>query len=522
MSAERRGADVIRLTGLGGVGRHGVLPEERRTGQTFKADVAMHVDTRAAAGRDDLGASVDYSAVAAEVVAIIEGEPVNLIETLAARIADAVLAHPAVERVEVTVHKPEAPVGVPFSDVEVSIVRGADEESVIAAPAVPAPVPALVEPAEDEGVPAVDDAAVVVEEPPRAEVDLDAEPEEPVDVVLGLGGNVGDVRATLRAAIDDVAASGVLEVVGVAPLAKTAAVLQPDAVTQADFLNTVVLVRTTASPRAVLAVTRAIENAHGRVRGARWGERTLDIDVITYGSISTADPELSLPHPRANERAFVLLPWAHLDPDAFLPGLGGGPVAMLADTAPDRDGVRWLALDWYLPQPESASRGAVTPEPDDEDVSTSRVDTGDRAAAALPVEEPDPEPVEQPVPEQPEVEQPEPAAEPVEPAVPEVEPVVPPTPEAEPEPAQPEPEPEAAQAEPEPESPVDAAPEWEPASPAEPVEEPEPEPPAEQAPAAPEPAAAPSPAPWDEQRVEPTRIRPRWEPLRREDPDQDR
>jgi dihydroneopterin aldolase len=100
-----------------------VLPEERRDGQDFVVDVVMSFDTRPAAGSDDLALTVDYAAVSADVVAVVAGDPVDLVETLAARIADAVLAHARVERVEVTVHKPQAPVGVPFDDVVVTISR---------------------------------------------------------------------------------------------------------------------------------------------------------------------------------------------------------------------------------------------------------------------------------------------------------------------------------------------------------------------------------------------------------------
>jgi dihydroneopterin aldolase/2-amino-4-hydroxy-6-hydroxymethyldihydropteridine diphosphokinase len=70
------------------------------------------------------------------------------------------------------------------------------------------------------------------------------------------------------------------------------------------------------------------------------------VDLIAYDTLLAADDELEIPHPRAHERAFVLVPWATLSPDAFLPGLAGGAVSVLAEQAPDRDGVRWLALDW--------------------------------------------------------------------------------------------------------------------------------------------------------------------------------
>jgi dihydroneopterin aldolase len=112
--------DRIGVTGITARGFHGVFEHERRDGQTFVVDVALGVDTRPAATTDDLARTVDYGAV---FVAVLEGPPVDLVETLAQRIADACLAFAGVEAVEVVVHKPEAPVGVPFGDVTVTIVR---------------------------------------------------------------------------------------------------------------------------------------------------------------------------------------------------------------------------------------------------------------------------------------------------------------------------------------------------------------------------------------------------------------
>lgn len=116
--------DRIVLRGLRARGYHGVYAEERASGQTFLVDLVLHVDTRAAAVSDDVADTVHYGELAAEVVAVVVGEPVNLLEALAARIAQVCLRRPLVETVEVTVHKPEAPVGVPFDDIEVTIVRG--------------------------------------------------------------------------------------------------------------------------------------------------------------------------------------------------------------------------------------------------------------------------------------------------------------------------------------------------------------------------------------------------------------
>ena len=115
--------DQIRLLGISARGHHGVLAQERRDGQVFRVDITLEVDTRAAARSDDLGDTVDYSAVAGAVVALIEGPPFNLIETLADRIASACLEHAGVLRVVVSVHKPEAPVGVAFDDVIVRVAR---------------------------------------------------------------------------------------------------------------------------------------------------------------------------------------------------------------------------------------------------------------------------------------------------------------------------------------------------------------------------------------------------------------
>lgn len=120
-----RDLDRITLHGLRGRGLHGVYPRERAEGQTFIVDAALSVDTRAAARDDDLAATADYGAIAGKIVALIEGEPVNLIETLAERIATACLADPAVRAAEITVHKPDAPIPVPFDDVTVTIRREA-------------------------------------------------------------------------------------------------------------------------------------------------------------------------------------------------------------------------------------------------------------------------------------------------------------------------------------------------------------------------------------------------------------
>ena len=119
-----RTRDRITLTGVRVRAHHGVFDFEREQGQEFVIDVSVAVDLSAAASGDDLGRTVHYGELAEAVVAAVERDPVDLIETVAERVAAVALAHPAVEEVEVTVHKPEAPIGVPFADVAVTIVRG--------------------------------------------------------------------------------------------------------------------------------------------------------------------------------------------------------------------------------------------------------------------------------------------------------------------------------------------------------------------------------------------------------------
>lgn len=118
-----RRPDLITLTGVSAVGHHGVLDFERRDGQPFVVDAVLHSDFSAAAGTDDIGSTASYAEVAERIVEIVGGEPVDLIETLAVRLAEAVLAEFPVEAVEITVHKPEAPIAVPFGDVSVSVFR---------------------------------------------------------------------------------------------------------------------------------------------------------------------------------------------------------------------------------------------------------------------------------------------------------------------------------------------------------------------------------------------------------------
>ncbi len=160
--------------------------------------------------------------------------------------------------------------------------------------------------------------------------------------VLSVGSNLGDRLGTLQGCVQAIGGLASTDVLAISPVYETAPVGGP---AQPDYLNAVLAVRTALDPRALLAATQGIEADFGRVRAERFGPRTLDIDIISYDGEVSDDPVLTLPHPRAYERAFVLAPWHDVDPAASLPGRG--PVAALL-AGLGRDGVRYrpdLVLD---------------------------------------------------------------------------------------------------------------------------------------------------------------------------------
>ena len=288
--------DRIALHGVAVTACHGVLDFEKTQPQRFIADVTLEVDLAPAGAGDDLADTVSYAEVAQETVAILSGPPVDLIETLVARIADAALARPGVEAVEVTLHKPDAPAGVDFAPgggPSVSIRREADRAAVIA-----------------------------------------------------LGANLGDRLGTLAAAVRAVSDIDGLRIVRVSQIVET----DPIGPEQPDYLNAVLLARTRLAPRTLLRELHRIEAEFGRVRETRWGARSLDLDLIQVDDLVSENAALTLPHPRAHERAFVLQPWLLADPDATLRTPAGvRPVAALLDALPDqgvRQGPDWPGGVW--------------------------------------------------------------------------------------------------------------------------------------------------------------------------------
>lgn len=299
--------DRIEVTGIRAWGHHGVLAAEKEIGQEFSVDVTLRLSTAAAGRGDALARTVNYAEVVAAVHEEIGAGPHDLVETLAEQIAARILertGHPLVRRVGVRVHKPAAPVGLPVGGVAVAIERDA----------------------------------------------------EPVHAVLALGSNLGDREEHLRGALEVLGSQAGTEIAWTAPVLETAPVGGPD--DQGPYLNTVLGVRTVLGPHELLALAHRAERAAHRERLVRWGARTLDVDVITYGDWRSEDPELTVPHPRAHERAFVLAPWHAADPQARLPG--HGPVAELLARAADRADLRpGPALEGFDRAP--AGEGAQTP-----------------------------------------------------------------------------------------------------------------------------------------------------------------
>lgn len=156
-------------------------------------------------------------------------------------------------------------------------------------------------------------------------IETDAAPAQtaPVIAVVALGANLGDREETLAEALRDIARLPLVDEVRAShPIESVALTVDGPDDSAPGYLNAVALVTTRLAPSILLGYLHAIEARHGRVRRERWGSRTLDLDLIAYGDVRSADPALLLPHPRAAERDFVLAPWLAVDPDAELPGSG--------------------------------------------------------------------------------------------------------------------------------------------------------------------------------------------------------
>jgi 2-amino-4-hydroxy-6-hydroxymethyldihydropteridine diphosphokinase len=163
-----------------------------------------------------------------------------------------------------------------------------------------------------------------------------------VRAYLGLGANLGDRAANLRAAVQRLEAGGELAVAARSRLWET----EPQGVRdQPWFLNAAVAVRTRLSPRRLLERCLAVEASLGRERSTRWGPRPVDVDILLYGDAVLAEPDLVIPHPRLHQRAFALAPLCDLDPDLAVPGRGSVRELLAAALAVPGQAV-WPTGEW--------------------------------------------------------------------------------------------------------------------------------------------------------------------------------
>lgn len=285
------GDDRITLTGLKARGFHGVFDFEKREGQDFVVDVVLHADHAQAGASDRLEDTINYADVAQIVADRVTGEPFDLIEALAWAIAGDLVG--LARAVEVTVHKPQAPIEQDFQDVSVTVRRSGVE---------------------------CERQSQQCERLARGG-----------QAVIGVGANMGNPAETVQSAMDALDLHPHITVLQRSSLFRSAPV---GGVEQDDFINAVMTVETTLSAYELLGVCQGIELAHGRTRDVRWGPRTLDLDLIRFtpheglgrgadigdatAELKLTDPVLTLPHPEAGNRAFVLTPWHEIDPSATI------------------------------------------------------------------------------------------------------------------------------------------------------------------------------------------------------------
>lgn len=258
MKQDRSRLDVIKIEGLEVFARHGVFPEEKKLGQRFVIHGRLYMNTRKAGKTDDLDQAVDYGAVCRMMYEWMQAHTCDLIEAVAERLAEEVLlCFPAVREIRLEICKPQAPVGLPFQSVSVEIHRKWET------------------------------------------------------ACLALGSNLGDREAYIRNAVEAMKEEPKIRVLQVSSLMET----EPyGGVASEVFLNGAMEVETLLSPEELLEYLQGLEAAALRVREQRWGNRTLDLDILLYGEEILWTEDLKIPHPEMACRDFVLEPLAEIVP----------------------------------------------------------------------------------------------------------------------------------------------------------------------------------------------------------------
>lgn len=255
--------DKIIIKDLEIYANHGVLKEERELGQKFLVSCNLYLDTRKAALSDDLNETIDYGKICFRITRFLTEHTYKLIETAAEEMAKELLyTIPLVEKLDLEIYKPWAPVGLPLSNVGVSITRGWH------------------------------------------------------DVCISLGSNMGDRDAYLRHGVEAIEQSKDCQVLTVSKFIET----KPYGVLdQPDFLNGCMKIRTLLPPFELLTFLQDIERSVNRVREGRWGPRTLDLDILFYDDEIIDTAELTVPHCDMQNRTFVLEPLSKIAPNLYHP-----------------------------------------------------------------------------------------------------------------------------------------------------------------------------------------------------------
>ncbi len=250
--------DEIRIENLEVYAHHGVYPEETAAGQNFYINAVLHVNTMEAGWTDDLTKSVHYGEVCHFMSSYMKNHTFKLIEAVTEHLAQEVLlAFPLIECIALEVRKPHAPIGLPFESVSVKVIRGWHT------------------------------------------------------AYIAFGSSMGDRQEYIDGAIEAMRKEQKVRVERVSDIIRTAP--YGDAAKE-EFLNGALKIKTLFMPMELLSYLHSLEQAAGRTREIRWGDRTLDLDIIFYDDWIVATEELTIPHRDMENRDFVLAPLAQIEP----------------------------------------------------------------------------------------------------------------------------------------------------------------------------------------------------------------